>query len=167
MKYIILTPKNKKIKRLMEAKELQVVDFIKSNYEKSTHYTQVEYVFGYNIFGYNWAFTTNCRMNILAMIMTYKGRWGIETTFRVMDLAEIKSKSTNIIIRTFLFLVSIVLYNLWLEFKEHHQITFETFLDNLALASKSKEQVIRDWENSRILLNEFVWNSEEAKASSC
>ena len=132
----------------MKAKELQVTDFLKGNYEKSTHYTQVNYIFAYSLLGHDWAFTTNCRMNVLALIMTYKGRWGIETTFRVMDLADIKSKSTEIVTRTFMFLVSIVLYNLWLEFKEKKPVTFEIFLDYLALASKSKKQIVEEAEET-------------------
>jgi hypothetical protein len=155
MKYIILTPRNKKIKRYMKAKELHVTDFLKANYEKSTHYTQVNYIFAYQIFGHDWAFTTNCRINVLALVMTYKGRWGIETIFRVMDFADIKSKSTEIVTRTFLFLVSIVLYNLWLEFKEKKHVTFETFLDYLALVNKSKEQVIKEWQEANAFLDGF------------
>lgn len=160
MKYVILTPKNKKIKRFMKAKELHVTDFLKGNYEKSTHQTQVNYIFAYQIFGHDWAFTTNCRMNVLALIMTYKGRWGIETSFRVMDLADIKSKSTEIVTRTFLFLVSIVLYNLWLEFREKKHVTFETFLDFLALASKSKEQVVKEWEEASSYIHDSYPNLE-------
>src|SRR3989338_51743 len=162
MKYVILTPKNKKIKRYMKAKELQVTDFLKGNYEKSTHYTQVNYIFAYSLLGHDWAFTTNCRMNVLALIMTYKGRWGIETTFRVMDLADIKSKSTEIVTRTFMFLVSIVLYNLWLEFKEKKPVTFEIFLDYLALASKSKKQIVEEWEEASLFVKGFSPRTEIA-----
>ncbi len=47
------------------------------------------------------------------LLRLYPKRWGIETTFRVMDEAKIKSKSNYAIIRYFYFMVQLVLYIGW------------------------------------------------------
>ena len=61
-----------------------------------------------------WVFVTNLpRREFLTYLRLYKKRWNIETGFRVHDEAQIKTKSTDIRVRFFLFLVALVLYNAW------------------------------------------------------
>ena len=61
-----------------------------------------------------WVFATN--MDIADFVKykkLYKKRWNIETGFRVQDEARIKTKSTDIRVRYFLFLAAMLLYNAW------------------------------------------------------
>ncbi len=63
---------------------------------------------------YDWKFVTNLRFkDFVKYIKIYKKRWNIETGFRVADEARIKTKSLDIRIRYFLFLIALILYNLW------------------------------------------------------
>jgi hypothetical protein len=53
---------------------------------------------------FDWAFATNQDdIDLDYIIPTYKGRWRIETGFRVQDEARIKSKSKDMKIRFFYF----------------------------------------------------------------
>lgn len=148
-KYLILSPKHKNIKRFMEAKETEIVVETKIDENKSRNKYNWRFVFGYNLFGYDWAFATNLQMTPENIVKLYKCRWGIETNFRVMDFADIKSKSKNIVTRCFFFFISAFLFNSWLEFDK--KITFETYLDTLALANQSLEDLLRNFEAARKL----------------
>jgi hypothetical protein len=68
--------------------------------------------------GYDWLFSTNVKLeDVKGYVHIYKGRWGIETTFRVQDEVEVKSKSKDMRVRYFLFLFEVLLYDLWQFFK--------------------------------------------------
>lgn len=147
-KYIALCPKWKNVKKFLKSQihgicETKIIRDHRQ--EKKAH---MQYSIVYNFRGHNWVFLTNTSLTGTDLVHAYRYRWGIETTFRVMDHADIKSKSTNIVIRTFLFLISIVLYNLWIEEREKLNCTFSAFLDMLALASKSKKQLINEWKRA-------------------
>jgi len=63
---------------------------------------------------FDWKFVTNLRfVDFVKYIKVYKKRWNIETGFRVADEAKIKTKSLDIRVRYFLFLVALILYNIW------------------------------------------------------
>lgn len=63
---------------------------------------------------YDWKFVTNLRfVDFVKYIKIYKKRWNIETGFRVADEARIKTKSLDIRVRYFLFLIALILYNIW------------------------------------------------------
>ncbi len=63
---------------------------------------------------YDWKFVTNMIFkDFVKYIKVYKKRWNIETGFRVADEARIKTKSLDIRVRYFLFLVGLILCNLW------------------------------------------------------
>ena len=63
---------------------------------------------------YTWVFATNLSFaKFFRYVQVYKKRWSIETGFRVQDEARIKTKSVSILVRYFLFLVSMLLYNIW------------------------------------------------------
>lgn len=67
-----------------------------------------------------YAFATNMRLNtndtMLAERMSnpYSKRWGIETSYRVKKNFRAKTTSRNYIIRQFYFMMSVVLYDLWI-----------------------------------------------------
>ena len=44
----------------------------------------------------------------------YRYRWGIETSYRVEDGFEAKTTSRNFTLRVICFMLSIILYNLWI-----------------------------------------------------
>ncbi len=145
VKYIILCPKWTNVKKHLSNKERIVTE--KTHYYKNKHRVNVnmKYVFAYGFFNHDWVFLTNTNYSSpLALIMYYKGRWSIETGFRVMDLADIKSKSTNMIIRTFLFTISMILHNEWLEFRETEHITFDKYLNELNIANKPLTQILEE-----------------------
>lgn len=48
------------------------------------------------------------------LVEYYSWRWGIETGFRVQDLLQAKTCSTNLVVRTFLFYFALALYNVWI-----------------------------------------------------
>ena len=139
--YLILCPRWSNVKRHLKNRESVVVEYPKLNKHKTVTRVQMRYAFAYDCFGHNWAFVTNIDTDPRAIVLQYKSRWGIETNFRVMDLADIKSKSKNIVARFFFFLISILLFNSWLEVKE--DMTFESYLDNLALANEDLVELLQ------------------------
>lgn len=70
--------------------------------------------------GKRYAFATNMRLGnddvLLAdrLFGPYSKRWGIETSYRVKKMFRGKTTSRNYIIRQFYFMLSVVLYNLWI-----------------------------------------------------
>jgi hypothetical protein len=163
-KYLILSPKRKNLKRFMDAKESEIIVETKINENKSCNKYSWRFVFGYDLFGYDWAFATNLQMTPKNIVKLYKCRWGIETNFRVMDLADIKSKSKNIVTRCFFFLISAILFNSWLELDK--QVTFETYLDYLALANMTIGEILQRFKDARELLDIPITREEQQFLSS-
>ena len=108
-KYIALCPKWKNVKKFLQERKSYVVEEKIIREHRKEHIAKMQYVLEYNLLKYDWIFLTNTQLRGIDLIRAYKARWGIETTFRVMDQADIKSKSTNIVIRTFFFLISVIL----------------------------------------------------------
>nr|QNO42872.1 hypothetical protein FEGPBIBN_00005 [Methanosarcinales archaeon ANME-2c ERB4]QNO44109.1 hypothetical protein EAEFCCBL_00004 [Methanosarcinales archaeon ANME-2c ERB4]QNO50432.1 hypothetical protein BPCBKEJI_00010 [Methanosarcinales archaeon ANME-2c ERB4] len=77
---------------------------------------------------FDWSFATNQdKINLEYIIPTYKGRWRIETGFRVQDEARIKSKSKDMRIRFFYFVYEQMLQLLWVVlYKE--ELSFKAFV---------------------------------------
>ncbi len=83
----------------------------------------------------HWTFVTNMELSELdKYIKLYKKRWNIETGFRVHDEARIKTKSIDIRVRYFLFIVAMLLYNVWKHLDT--QISFKRFVITLWLDSE-------------------------------
>jgi putative transposase len=67
-----------------------------------------------------YAFATNLNFNNNDVLLSerlfdpYSKRWGIETSYRVKKSFRGKTTSRNYIIRQFYFMMSVVLYNLWI-----------------------------------------------------
>lgn len=162
--YLILSPKRDNIKRFMDAKESEIIVETEINERKTKNKYFWRFVFAYDLFGYDWAFATNLQMSPTNLVKLYKCRWGIETNFRVMDFADIKSKSKNIVTRCFFFFISAFLFNSWLELDK--DITFETYLDSLALANQSLEEILKKFEDARALFDMQMTESEQKILSS-
>jgi len=90
---------------------------------------------------YDWAFATNQEeIDLDYIIPPYKGRWRIETGFRVQDEARIKSESKEMKIRFFYFVYEQMLQLLWTTlFKE--ELSFKAFI--IELYEMSNERVAR------------------------
>ena len=67
-----------------------------------------------------YAFATNMNFSNNDVLLSerlfnpYSKRWGIETSYRVKKCFRGKTTSRNYIIRQFYFMMSVVLYNLWI-----------------------------------------------------
>ncbi len=70
--------------------------------------------------GKRYAFATNINLNNSDVMLSeklflpYSKRWGIETSYRVKKGFRGKTTSRNYIVRQFYFMMSVVLYNLWI-----------------------------------------------------
>ena len=98
---------------------------------------------------HDWLFATNLS-NIKAYqyVFIYKKRWGIETTYKMFGNFRIPTCSRNHIVRYFLFIAIIVLYNWWKFYNllSENKITFKTFVYYLFLSSLNLDhiQIARD-----------------------
>jgi putative transposase len=164
--YIALCPKWDNVKKFLEQRLTGICETKIISDHRREKVAKMQYVIEYGLLEHDWVFLTNTNLSGMDLIRAYKARWGIETTFRVMDHADIKSKSTNIVIRTFFFLISLVLYNLWIDKRENSSCTFTQFLDMVALASKTKEQILDEWKKARQEMGKIV-DSEQEKDSLC
>lgn len=164
LKYIILAPKWKNIKKYLEQDIDHITEKTLINEKKSNYIFDWRFVFCRNEQGYDWAFATNLQENPQNIVKLYKCRWGIETNFRIMDFADIKSKSKNIVTRCFFFFLSAFLFNSWLELAQ--DMTFESYLDSIALAQSQLEVIIQKWKEARKLFGISIRKSEHIILSS-
>lgn len=130
VKYLILVPKNKAVKRYIA----DTFTFNEFDHElvlrenKSTYTIQTRIIVVRHYDEFDWTFATNLsRQKAIWYIVTYKKRWQIETNFRVEDEAHIKSKSTNYLVRYFYFTLSLLLHAIWLVY-EKTRMPFKAFL---------------------------------------
>lgn len=163
-KYLILAPKWSNISRYLNEKKDEVLVESIINEDKTKHKYNWRFIFAYDLFGYDWAFATNLDNSPSELVKLYKCRWGIETNFRIMDFADIKSKSKNIVTRCFFFLISAILFNSWLELDK--KVTFEAYLDSLALTSMSIEELLVKYKEAKELLDIKLTQQEEKHLSS-
>lgn len=108
LKYVMPVKKTSKMKRVMQS-----MKSFPAFFEYSLNKEPVTLVFvkeGEETLG----FCTNLPCWSSKLLEFYSWRWGIETTFRVSDLLQAKTCSTNIVVRTFLFYFALALYNVWI-----------------------------------------------------
>lgn len=134
LRYIIFIPQKRgRIKEYVEqtttlGKYHHTMKYAK---EKSLWKPKTTIVVCKGIDEFPWLFATNINFKTRSeYIYYYKRRWQIETNFRVSDEANIKSKSTNHLIRYFYFLISILLQGLWIVNKNIKEyLPFKKYLD--------------------------------------
>ena len=133
MNYLIFAKKSSLFRCMLEGTEKSVMVRHEINYKKgkSTHKAGTNIALVKDVDGYDWVFATNIFLReARKYVGLYRGRWNIETMFRVHDEARIKSKSVNPLIRLFYFMVSMLLLFIWnLSFKGMY--TFKRFVINL------------------------------------
>lgn len=136
--YLIFIPKQKdkqeKLLNLDEGEQIAIREDFFVKKQKTKFYDERYMVFLRQIYNekndekYDWVFSTNVEEvalgNIIAM---YKKRWCIETGFRVQDEARIKSKSTDLKTRYFLFLFTQLLQANWMCFYKN-EVSFKKYL---------------------------------------
>jgi putative transposase len=169
LKFIIMTPKKEGYQAIME--QGNGVYHYSSTFPDGKTKKEISFylavVLDYK--GYDWLFATNTKLeDVKSYVHIYKTRWGIETTFRVQDEVEIKSKSKDMRVRYFLFIVETLIYNLWQFFKNgvsvpsyfsfsafvltiHMMLLIEAVVDAVILVSKveadDRKRIITDVAN--------------------
>ena len=124
MNYLILVPENERMKfyaerteTIQEFKHEMAYQKEKSTWKPKTKIVVIKNVqIEENIFDMFFATSLAASKGLLRI---YPQRWQIETNFRVMDEAKIKSKSNEHIIRYFYFMVQLLLHLAW---NAHKQI---------------------------------------------
>lgn len=149
--YLIFVPKDSAIKKQLDQMTVLERKLIPYNFEysgdKTKHKGQTYLAFLKEIYSktldlkIDWVFSTNIeKINLDEIIKTYKKRWRIENSFKVQDDALLKTKSTNIKIRFFIFVFQQMLESLWYCFYKH-EVTFKRFI--IEISKKSIEMQVK------------------------
>lgn len=136
--YLIFVPKNSKVKKelskMTDGERKKIHYEFKLNKEMTVFRGETTLAFLKKIMDpsngkeFDWSFATNqSEINLDYIIPTYKGRWRIETGFRVQDEARIKSKSKDMKIRFFYFLYEQMLQLLWAVLYKN-DLSFKAFI---------------------------------------
>lgn len=92
-------------------------------------------------------FVTNCNVteeNALSLADSYRRRWGVETSYRVIGDFLAKSRSTVYSVRLFYFLFAVTLYNLWVLCNRLLTTVFEWNVDHPPISAAIFGRLIRD-----------------------
>lgn len=114
IKFMIHAPANKLPKRALEEGLPFIIEY-KSNAHKKYPEHQ------YNILGFEWAdekwfFATNMefeKTNLLKVIEIFRKRWGVETSYRMINQFLPKTTSKHYHVRIFYFYFACIMYNAW------------------------------------------------------
>lgn len=90
LKFLMLVPKYDAYRDIM-GRGSGVYEY-STNFPKGNTSAMVSFLFAVVLdhLKYDWLFATNIRFeNLRAYVRLYKGRWGIETTFRVQDVESL------------------------------------------------------------------------------
>lgn len=152
--YIMFIPRNKKNKKFLKDTDAFSHRYVNHeiiwNHDKTKEKVKFkiliikDFVDITNFKIYDWIFATNLtNTKALHHVMLYKQRWGIETTYRMFGKFRITTTSVNPVVRYFLFLFVVLLYNLWKFYNmiSKFKITFKTFVYFLFLSSISLEHI--------------------------
>ena len=128
--YVILVPKNKKTKKYLEQKgnTFEHEMLTRDKYNKYTLKLKIKVA--RDVYEHDWIILTNLDYrNTTQLVNLYKKRWNIENIFRITDKIRIRTNSTDIVAKTLLFVIALVIYNLWQWFRrEITGITLRRFL---------------------------------------
>ena len=140
--YLIFVPKNDAVKKAlvpMRSGDMRTVEHEfslnrdRTGIHSSTTYALLRQIYAKRLeMCLDWCFATNQQeIDLDGIVQTYRGRWNIETVFRVQDEATIKSKSKDVRIRFFLFAYEQMLQLIWSVFYKE-EVTFKGFLIELS-----------------------------------
>jgi len=138
IKYLIRAPHNKAIDTYIEATNVwgRHNHVIVWKGSKTTHRTKTNIIIVKQVQfkkkKVDCSYATNMQLRDgMNYVHLYCRRWQIETNFRMEDQVRIKSKSIEIIIRYFYFMISLLLHALWQLFWQG-KISFDAFKVHLA-----------------------------------
>lgn len=147
VRYILFAPKNKKNKRFLRETsdfshrylrhKLPLRKFKTKGEIKVKLLVIKDFIDMTNWIIYDWIFATNlANTTALTYVKLYKQRWGIETAYRMFGRIQIVTTSTNHVVRYFLFIVVVLLYNLWKFYNliAESIVSFKTFVYYLFLS---------------------------------
>ena len=135
--YLIFVPKNPQVSKELDLmtvgeKKIQLYNFTYAK-NRTAHHANTFQVFLKGVYSkrldkeLDWAFATNiAEISLDCIIKTYMQRWKIETDFRLQDEATIKCKSTDIMVRYFLFVYEQLLQIIWGAFYQK-EVSFKGF----------------------------------------
>ena len=144
--YLIFVPQHKDKKEILYlmkiGEQVAIYNDFKVNKNQSKYAGENILIFLKQIYdpksekNYDWVFATNIEDVLLEnLVITYKKRWRIETSFRVQDEAEIKCKSKEMKVRYFFFLFEQMLQTIWACFYKE-EASFKEFLIELSKMSR-------------------------------
>jgi hypothetical protein len=143
-KYLMPVPENAAVKKYAAQTE-RIRDFrhtINYNKHKSKWSPKTKIVVIKGFKEYNLYYATNLPTSY-NLVRIYPRRWQIETNFRVAKEAKIKSKSNELIIRYFFFLVQLLLVVAWNTTKKLvKQISFKRYMIELIQILKTTQKGI-------------------------
>lgn len=116
--FVILVPKNKKTRKYLEQKGNTFEHIMKTRDKYNKYELKLKIKVARNVYEYDWMILTNLSYrNTTQLVNLYKKRWNIENIFRITDKIRIRTNSTNIVFKTLLFVIALLLYNLWQWFR--------------------------------------------------
>ena len=132
--YVILVPKNKKTKKYLEQKGTTFEHVMKTRDKYNKYELKLKVKVARNVYEYDWIILTNLDYrNTTQLVNLYKKRWNIENIFKITDKIRLRTNSTNIVFKTLLFVIALLLYNLWQWFRlEIEGITLRKFVKLVA-----------------------------------
>ena len=157
LRYVMLVPKKKEYREILERGSGVYPYRSTFTVDKTTKEIAFNFAVVLDYLGYDWLFATNAKLREpMGYVHAYKKRWGIETTFRVQDEVEIKSKSKDPSVRYFLFLFEALVYDLWEYFKDG--LSFTSYVLNihmkliLELIQDAIDELLEDKETRELAL---------------
>lgn len=151
--YIILVPKNKKIKQYMDAPYDEVLHTMELKKNKSKYNIHIKIRIAKNKYGYDWVFATNIDLRrAIFVVKWYKKRWGIENIFQITDFIRLRTKSTDTAVKYLFFVLSVVIYNIWQTVKDAFDVTLRLFTEDIVetMFSKVCKKKPPDWSLSLV-----------------
>ena len=128
--YVILVPKNKKTKKYLEQKGNTFEHEMLTRDKYNKYILKLKIKVARDVYEHDWMILTNLNYrNTTQLVNLYKKRWNIENIFRITDKIRIRTNSTNIVAKTLLFIIALVIYNLWQWFRQEVKgMTLRRFL---------------------------------------
>ena len=155
--YVILVPKNKKY---LEQKGNTFEHIMKTRDKYNKYVLKLKIKVARNVYEHDWMILTNLDYrNTTQLVNLYRKRWNIENIFRITDKIRIRTNSTEIVAKTLLFVIALLLYNLWQWFRQEIKgITLRRFLKSVlesvesSIAAAKPPPIKYEFSGSRLLI---------------
>lgn len=140
--YIIFAKKCQSFNSMLASTEKSaIIEYeLKSRKNKSILRVQTNIALVKDVMNYDWIFATNLDISGSEIVHKYRLRWNIETDFRVMDEARIKTKSTRPEVRLFYFLIACIIFFVW-SATQKFKLSFKKFVILLSKTEVDKRKI--------------------------